>query len=308
MEYPLLKSDRQFGQQMRERTPGDLIHMDVYSDATKEIRGVVIEVGGVGMSITDVRDLRMRCMIHEKDREVHDAKSVVFKRPPTWDRLPDCYLHPSQFQEVLSLQKDLKDTKEKLKKALHEAQPGCLCGKTHYCGDGLEIESALLEQEKAGGKMTATEIADTKSKILLRQQSGASRALHAPRQPGLRRIHVSIDEGDGNDEEDTYTSDMYGEAPAPTSRPASGRQPSEMLPSPATSSRPASGRQPSEMLPSESLAKQALHLPAKEVDVSADPERNLKGWLQKEGGLTAFTKSWENVVFWVSIETIYQTY
>jgi hypothetical protein len=323
MDNKPLKSDREFGLQMKERTPGDLITMDVYSDRTHSTRQITVEVGAVGLSPADVRDLRVRCQLTPADLEYHEGKSQVFKRPKDWLRLPECYLHPSQFQDLMSLRKELKDTKEKLKKAEFEAQPGCLCGSTHYCADGVAIERLL----EATGELKGGCRPSRESLQLAKDSVQKSRSLRpmSSRVESFAGPKYSIQEGYGEDDDDPDAPSHISPRPGPhtadanisVTRPGihhvhendpdastsgdSGSSKWGAVRAGVGSGRLASDQGDLSRTKSEAAPlKKALSIFGSKPTsltpqdaVTRDPTKlECRGWLQKEGG-TALMKKWE---------------
>jgi hypothetical protein len=105
------RSDDQFGEQLRNLTPGDAVPIVVYSDRSGERRDVTLVIGSVGMNSDEVFALRRKCKIDE-------ATTPIFERPKPWERLTDFYLCNSQcwqqLPEVMQLESEITNLKRAL--------------------------------------------------------------------------------------------------------------------------------------------------------------------------------------------------
>jgi hypothetical protein len=100
MDHPLLTTDKDFGQQMQYLTPGDKVTFEVWNEQLEDARRVAVEIGAVGLTTVEVQDIRQRAGLGNVD---------LWQRPGTWVRLPNCFLHVSQYGEVLQMQRQMKE-------------------------------------------------------------------------------------------------------------------------------------------------------------------------------------------------------
>jgi len=210
---------------------------------------VHVLVGAVGFKNQDVTDLREACGVDENE---------IFNRPQNWVRLEGAYLHPSQYGEVLSLQKQLSQAKAELDKTQQEKN--------------VLNEETEFHQERAEAERQKT----LEMMELLEQESGAmGRAVMSPRSE-------SVVGGLGLDASGSRTSFM---------RPSGsvGSRGSAMFDRPRTST----SRDSIASSRSSVMSLGSVNEDANEPDAALSGPTKHRGWLQKEGGHTALTKSWD---------------